>query len=337
MKYNKEGRLIWDKGLDPFENLALEEVLFEEGIDCIRIWQNRPSVIVGRNQNTLREVSERYLKEKNIALVRRMTGGGAVYHDLGNLNVSFFFRCEDFERQIHSRIGWIVDFLQSMGVAAVLSGRNDVCVKSPQGDMRKISGWAMMQREQRGLLHGTLLFSGNFVNMEQALTPPTVKMESKGIVSVKSRVANLQEMKSLSLLNMQEFADRLATELKQKGYCDMELSESCKERCKKLAVEKYKSERWTYGRNPQCSVYNQMRFPIGTVELNLELKQNRIQRCEFFGDYMNREPLSELEFRLKGTPYTRNAIFDVLRGVDCKVCLGTEDMEQVLQFFKKGE
>lgn len=337
MKNGKGGGLIWENGLDPFENLALEETIFEMDLDCVRMWQNRPAVIVGRNQNTLREVSEIYLQEQEIALARRMTGGGAVYHDLGNLNVSFFFHWEDFDSQVREKIEWIVDFLRSMGARAFLNGRNDICVKSSDGAVRKVSGWAMMQREQRGMLHGTLLFSTDFEAMEHALTPPAVKLESKGIASVRSRVANLRDYGELFLLDMEGFASRLAAYLRQRGYRDMELPEDCKERQKELVAGKYKSEGWIYGCNPGYSVYNQMRFPIGTVEVNLDLRQNRIERCVFSGDYMNRESLMKMAACLKGISYTRSAISDVLKEVDCRACLGTGDMELLLRFFKEGE
>ena len=183
----------WNERTDPAYNLALEEVMTAQAdAPFAMLWRNRPAVIIGRNQNACREFDSAYAREHGIAVVRRMTGGGAVYHDLGNLNYSIFA----FETDANKRY---IDFapfaepvlsaLRALGVNAEFSGRNDILVNG-----RKVSGSAKCVHDGRILFHGTLLFDVDFEAMAAVLTPPQAKIEAKGVSSVRARVANLNEI-----------------------------------------------------------------------------------------------------------------------------------------------
>jgi lipoate-protein ligase A len=182
---------IINESVNPYYNLALEEYLLKEtdpGDDLFMLWQNRPAIIVGRNQNTWDEINLDFVRKNNIAVVRRMTGGGAVYHDLGNLNFTFIARDRkessailDFARFARP----VVDALRELGVPAEFSGRNDIVV-----DGAKVSGNAQYRYKDLVLHHGTLLFDSRIEDMVQALNVSKDKIASKGVASVRSRVAS---------------------------------------------------------------------------------------------------------------------------------------------------
>lgn len=337
MKYDK---LFMGTNHNPYYNLAWEEILFRQQDEAIILWQNSPSVIVGRHQNTLRETDETFINKQHINLVRRMTGGGAVYHDLGNLNFSFIFNDEEkhFDERAAGSVQLITDFLSTQGVEAFKSGRNDICIKAADGEERKVSGCAMMQRQNRGIIHGTLLFSTDIEMMTRALRPSPVKLESKGILSVRSRVANLREASdTLRQIDIQAFASELAAYLKKCCCAELQASETYDDEANRLMREKYQTWSWNYGRNPECMVQSSKKFPIGTVELNLQLKQGVIEDCYFSGDYIDIYSLDNVKKRLHHIPYTRAAIKEAISGLDFKRYWGTDCEDTVLNFFKEGE
>ena len=175
---------------DPAFNLALEELLCSEfPEEVLMLWRNRSSVIVGKNQNTFAEVNRPFVEEQNIPVIRRMTGGGAVYHDIGNVNYSFIIHERRPGADSFAAFACpVTEALRRMGVDAQFSGRNDILV-----DGRKISGSAQCCVKERTLFHGTLLFDVDMDMLGKVLTPGKAKIESKGVKSVRARVANLKE------------------------------------------------------------------------------------------------------------------------------------------------
>ena len=184
-------RYLKNPSTNPYYNMAFDEYCLERlSIDepVFYLWQNRPAVIVGFNQEVNTEVNLDYLKENGIDLVRRVTGGGAVYHDLENLNYTIVGRSEDLERDYPEYASLLAKALQTFGVPATLSGRNDILVEG-----RKVSGFAKRVCKNRLMVHGTLMYNVDVDVLTHVLNPSTTKLQSKGIASVRSRVANLKE------------------------------------------------------------------------------------------------------------------------------------------------
>jgi lipoate-protein ligase A len=182
---------IINNSIDPWFNLALEEVLMKDksiNDDIVMLWQNDNSVIIGKHQNTIEEVNQQFADSNSIKIARRTTGGGAVYHDLGNLNYTFITKYTNKEEVDFKKFAVpVVKALQSLGLNPELSGRNDILL-----DGKKISGTALACIGDRFMFHGTLLFDINIDTASKVLTVKADKIESKGIKSVKSRMTNIK-------------------------------------------------------------------------------------------------------------------------------------------------
>ena len=284
--------------LDEFclENIVLDEPYFY-------LWRNRPSVIIGLNQNAYSEVNLKYLEENGINLVRRVTGGGAVYHDLQNLNYTI--------------VGWpaanntaatgpavIVNALRELGVPAELTGRNDIFVEG-----RKVSGYARRVSKQQEIIHGTLMYDVDIDTLTHVLDTPGSKLNAKGIGSVKSRVANLKDylpgFKSLDEVQA-ALQDILAN-----GDHQMELTESQLNEVRIMAETKFSTWDFIYGRSRQADLVRKAKLPCGTVEAAISLDRGLITRISFSGDFMFDEPATELESELTGCRFERAAIVEL--------------------------
>ncbi len=293
---------------DPRINLALEEYALRDipSTDTFLLFYiNEPSIIIGRHQNTIEEINAPYVEQQGIHVVRRISGGGAVYHDLGNLNFSFITNADgrgnmDFHRFTEP----VMRVLRGLGVPAELSGRNDILVEG-----RKISGNAQYHTATRMFSHGTLLFDTNLDEVVHALTVKTGKIESKGLKSIRSRVANIREFLHAPM-TIEEFRDILLRNLfntEDVIPCHF-LTEQDWERIHRLAEEKYSQWTWNYGSSPACDLHRSQRFAAGLVEARISVDRGLITHLHFFGDFFSfREP-EELAARLVGTPYTRAAL-----------------------------
>jgi lipoate-protein ligase A len=278
------------------ESLPIDEPIFF-------LWQNRPAVIVGYNQEVNTEVNLDYLKEKGIDLVRRVTGGGAVYHDLENLNYTIVGRSEDLERDYPEYAALMMKALQALGVPATLSGRNDILVEG-----KKVSGFAKRVCKNRLMVHGTLMYNVDVDVLTHVLNPSTTKLQSKGIASVRSRVTNLCNYLP-ELSDIQAFKNRLE-EILSNNYSDAEykLSEADLANIQQLTDEKFATWEWNYGRSPKATLVHSARLACGTVEIHLTLAENRIASCRFGGDFLGNLPASDIEKALTGIPYEINEI-----------------------------
>ena len=303
-------RYLRNPHTNPYYNMAFDEFCLESlPIDepVFYLWQNRPAVIVGYNQEVNTEVNLEYLKANDIALVRRVTGGGAVYHDLGNLNYTIVGRSEDLERDYPEYASLMMKALQTLGIPATLSGRNDILVKG-----KKISGFAKRVSRNRLMVHGTLMYDVNLDILTQVLNPSSTKLQSKGIASVRSRVANLREYLP-ETADIQTFSQRLE-EILSCNYKDAEykLSEDDLAHIQKLTDEKFATWEWNYGHSPKATLTHSARLACGTVEVHLTLKENRIASCRFGGDFLGNLPASEVEKALQGVVYEADAIRECL-------------------------
>jgi len=316
--------LIDNKNInDPKINLALEEYVVRnfdvENEDYILFYINRPSLIIGKHQNTIEEINMDYTSENDITVVRRISGGGTVYHDLGNLNFSFLTRFDSSKvNNFEQFTKPIVEALQSLGVAAELTGRNDIVV-----DGRKISGNAQFSTTKSMFSHGTLLFDTDLSKAANALQVKADKIESKGIKSVRSRIANIREFLT-SELDMTEFKKIILEYIfKTKGDIPkFKMTEEDWKNVYKLSEEKYQTWDWNYGRSPEFDIQRVHRFDFGQVDARILVKEGKIKNIKFFGDFLGHGELSELEQLLTDQLYEKKSLKTFLKDIKLKNYFG---------------
>lgn len=302
--------IITDHSLDPAYNLALEEYLvtgFDESI--FRIWQNSNCIIVGRNQNTMAEINYDFVTKNKIPVIRRMSGGGAVFHDLGNINYTFVQQAGEEDFNNYARFAQpIISVLQKMGVNAELSGRNDLCI-----DGKKFSGNAQYMWKKRMLHHGTLMLHANIANVNEALRVNPLKIASKGISSVRSRVTNINEHLEQPL-DVPSFMEKIIQEVQEQNPDAhmYELTEADQAAIHKLVEEKYGTFEWNYGYSPKYSYHQEQYLPCGLFDVNLDVEQGIIRAVRMFGDYFGRKDVGEFERALIGVRHDYMAIANVL-------------------------
>ena len=302
---------------DPYRNLALEQFVFDrldKNNSYFMLWQNYNSIIVGKHQNTLEEINAAFVKERNIAVARRLSGGGAVYHDLGNLNYTFISSLEKTgETDFSVFCEPIKKALRSFGVAAEISGRNDMTIGG-----KKFSGNARYIKNGRIMHHGTILYDSDLDVLSRALGPGSDKLESKGIKSVKSRVTNIRPYMKTDM-DTREFWDALRdylfTAFDMREYV---LTPGQNAEVEELREKVYSQWSWNYGHSPPHTARKTRRFEgCGKIEIFLDIaKGGIINNIAFFGDFFgNRDPAG-LENLLKGHKLERREINAVLGDVD---------------------
>lgn len=315
---------------DPALNLALEEYALRSlpaEHDYLLFYVNEPSIIIGKNQNTAEEVNEEYVRNNGIHVVRRLSGGGAVYHDLGNL--SFSFITKDDGKSFHNFRKFtepVVSALRKLGVEAELTGRNDLQVGE-----RKISGNAQFASKGRMFSHGTLLFYSEVDAIVSALNVNPAKFESKATKSVRSRVANISEFLK-EPMTLDSFKRFLLKSIFGEGLIPRyELTEADWEAVRRLADERYRNWDWNYGRSPAFNVRQVKRIEgAGTYDVRLDVVDGVIREASVFGDFFGTIDVSEVTDKLAGVRYERGAIREALEGVDLKPVFGPVDREEWL-------
>jgi len=314
-------RFIDNKGItDPTINLAMEEyVLHHAPVNesYFLFYINSPSIIVGKNQNALEEFNQSYADEKNIQVVRRLSGGGTVYHDLGNLNFSFITSYDGKNFHNYRKfVQPIVNALNNMGVSAELSSRNDIFVEG-----RKISGNAQFAQKGRMLSHGTLLLNANLNKVVNSLNVSGVNIQSKSIKSVRSKVANINEFLPAPL-HMDEFKEIiLGAIFEGKEYIDeYVLNEEDWQLIHQISQEKYQQWEWNFGRSPKFSIVKSNHFPAGRIEVKLVIEHGLIIQAVIIGDFL--EDTTDIENSLIGAPYYLQGIQDALKDVDIQFYSG---------------
>lgn len=303
------------KTTDPYYNLAVEEFLFRHGgEDCFMLWQNRPSVIVGKNQNVYTEVNTDYAADKGISVVRRITGGGAVYHDLGNVNYTFISSSGGGDGPDFARFARpVIHAISLLGVECSLSGRNDIECKDSG---RKISGNAQFSSDSRTLHHGTLLFDANVGEMSAVLKADRQKLEQKAIRSHRGRVANLKELIP-SPITVEEFIAHV--ERTVLGITGATASPPPTDPEIDLLAARNASAEWIYSNRRYLTEYTVSegrRFPFGRVSVRLSLKGNTVERAVVSGDFFEIAPVSELERLMEGRQLSELRSIDPSRFID---------------------
>ena len=306
-------KLYLNESTDPYFNLAAEEYLLDtEPGEVFMLWRNERAVILGRNQNAYAEINRPAAEERGIAVVRRLTGGGAVFHDLGNLNFTFIVpreRCPelDFARFTVP----VAEALKKLGVPAEISGRNDLTA-----DGKKISGNAQCVRGNKVMHHGTLLFSADLTAMADVLRVDPEKMRSKGIGSVRSRVGNLRDW--LPDMDVTGFKRYLEESFLSRSGADRAVPFSPEQTAgiERLKREKYASWAWNWGSSQAYGRTVRKRFPYGGVELSFDSEHGVLTAVRLQGDYFGKAPVDELERALLGCRLLRDELLPRLSAVD---------------------
>jgi lipoate---protein ligase len=308
---------IDNKGItDPRINLAIEEYALKNlDIDqtYLLFYINKPSIIIGKNQNTIEEINTEYVEDNNIIVVRRLSGGGAVYHDLGNLNFSFITKDDgDSFHNFRKFTEPVTNALHKLGVNAELSGRNDIEVEG-----RKISGNAQFSTKGRMFSHGTLLFDSEVDHVVSALKVKKDKIESKGIKSIRSRVANISEFLT-EKITIEEFRTLLLKNIfeGEEEITEYVLTEEDWEKIHQLSEERYQNWEWNYGKSPKFNLQHSHRFPVGSIDVRLEVNKGIIEDCKIYGDFFGVGDVSDIEEKLKNIRYEKNEIEKALADVE---------------------
>lgn len=323
--------------LDPSVNIALETYLLREKVldePTLLFYINEPSIIIGRNQNTIAEVNQTYVDDNNIHVVRRMSGGGAVYHDLGNF--SFCFITEDDGNSFRDFAKFtepVIDFLHSVGVKdAALRGRNDLTIGE-----KKFSGNAMYATNGRMTAHGTIMFDSDIDAVTSALKPRKDKIESKGIKSIRSRVTNIKPFvdEAYKNLSTEEFRDLMLLHIfdveKREDVKEYKLTEEDWKRVYEIREEYFGNWDWNYGQSPKYGIEIKRRYPIGSIDFNFNIAGGKIAEAKVYGDFFGLGEIADVEEALVGTKYTKADLRDKFEEIDLKKYFGNITADELVE------
>lgn len=299
---------IINESRDPFFNMAVEQYFLGLDLreDVFMLWQNRPAVVVGRHQNTHAEINGAFVKENNIQVVRRLSGGGAVYHDQGNVNFTFIKREVSRDKFDFSHFtGPVIKTLQQLGVAAEFTGRNDITIEG-----KKFSGNAQYFSRQGMLHHGTILFDSDLSVLVQALDVSKEKYVSRGVSSVRSRITNVSDHLPQPL-DIEEFMALLVNAVREssrEALRQYRPSEGDLQKISLIADNKYRTWEWNFGPLPPFNYKQVKRLPGGTVSVYLEIEEGIIRGCKIYGDFFASGDLEELASCFLDRPYEKTFI-----------------------------
>lgn len=312
---------------NPFYNLAFEEFVLRHRTsgNYLLLWQNDNTIVVGQNQNAEAEINRSFVESHGIRVVRRTTGGGAVYHDLGNLNYSFITDAGDSTRLTMEHFTRpVVEALRGLGVQAEASGRNDILVEG-----RKVSGTAQRLIGSRILHHGTLLFDANLEIAAGALHVDPSKFQSKSSKSVRSRIGNIRSFLPRDM-ELPEFWAYLKDTLREGEFCPDALNPQELAAVEDLKKSKYDTWEWNFGRSPKYDAVNRCRFEGGSLETGVQVEKGRIIQIGFYGDFMAVSSLEPLTKALEGCPFRREDVAAILEQYSLPELFGSITEEEIL-------
>lgn len=325
-------RLITLDSHDPAFNLATEEYLFSQNDDAVLLWQNYNAVIIGRNQNTLAEINKEVIDKYGISVVRRITGGGAVFHDRGNVNYSVITtESESGSINFAKYLTPVINALLDLGIHAEFSGRNDILVNG-----FKISGNAQHISDRRVLHHGTLLFSSDLDMMSKVLNVSKEKIRSKAVSSVRSRVANIKDfLPESEAVTTEDFMGVLKRYYIENLGCVLsKLSEKELSEAEALANSKYRTWQWNYGNSPKYTFSSSAYLSCGTVEIRLEIIDGKISDAAVYGDFFSVKPKEEFVSAIRGVEHSESALLSVFKKINvADYFIGVKENELIRLFF----
>lgn len=321
-------RCIISENTDPYFNIASEEYLLKNfNDDLFLLYRNEPSIVVGKHQNTLSEINYHYVLEKDLKVVRRISGGGTVFHDLGNLNFSFITTGEpgllvDYKKYLKP----IVEALKSLGLKATISERNDLFLKG-----KKITGTASHVHKSRVMHHGTLLFSSEMSDLSEALHNAPSNYSDKAVKSIRSKVTNIGDHLNNDM-DVIQFRDILIGHILETfddaslyEYSDTDLKE-----ISKLRLNKFSKWNWNYGYSPKYHFRKENASPGGNLEVRMNVEKGVITKLRICGDIINVKDLGELEEMLTGTIHDPAMIRRMLSKVDVSDFIREIDNEDLI-------
>lgn len=308
-------KVIESPSHDAYFNMALEEFVFEElpkSDSYLMLWQNKNAVVVGKYQNTTEEIDRAFVQQHDIAVVRRLSGGGAMYQDMGNLNFTFIVD-QNSSKSLDFNLftAPVVEALAGLGVQAETGSRNDILIGG-----KKFSGNSQYNKKGRTMHHGTLLFCSDLDVLEKALRVPPEKTASKGVSSVRSRVTNIADHLPAKT-ELAAFKRALLAGISGAGnplepYC---LTATQLANAERLRAEKYVTWSWNYGASPAFNLRRQRRYSFGGVSLLLAEQENQIHSLSVFGDFFGNGNMDELTAALEGCPLDAAELEKALRSI----------------------
>lgn len=319
---------------DAYFNIALEEYLLYKypTEDIFLLYINAPSIIVGKFQNTLAEINLDYVKDKNIKVVRRMSGGGTVYHDLGNLNFSFhtLLGTNDF-MDFSQFTEPVIHLLNELNVPAKLEGRNDLLV-----DGKKFSGNAKLARNGKMIQHGTILFNSDMSVLGDALKVNPLKFVDKAVKSNRARVTNLIDFLPDDMIT-DDLKELLIEEMLEtnEGATIYQLSDEDIKGVNQLIEEKYNTWDWNFGFSPKYNFKNAKKVPAGFIEVHLDVERGgQIEKAKIFGDFFASKPIEEFENLLINKNHDINTLNKLFESIDLTEYFGKVTKEEIIELFK---
>lgn len=305
-------RLVVTDNVNPWHNLALEEHLFNtqgEGA-TLYLWQNRNTVVIGRNQNAWKECRTELLEKEGGLLARRSSGGGAVYHDMGNLNFTFVLPRKDYD--LARQFAVLQRAAAAFGVETEVSGRNDVILKDGGA---KFSGNAFRFTADMALQHGTILISADMDRLSRYLAPSKRKLQAKGVESVRARVCNLQEIAPDVTISGMRHAMTEAFAAMYGAYERVEEPSMDAAEIRRL-TQRFASWDWRFGKTPRFDISFAERFSWGEIEILLHCEQGHVAECVVYSDAMDEALPTRLAAAIKNAPFSPEAIAERVSGAD---------------------
>ena len=315
--------------INPYFNHAAEEYVLKNFDDeCFMLWRNSPCILIGKNQNAFAEINTDYVKENNIIVVRRLTGGGAVFNDLGNINFTFISRNKgDINSNFRKFTLPILKALDSLGINATFSGRNDITING-----KKISGNAQYYYKDKVLHHGTLLFSSSISNLSEALKVNPLKIKSKGVNSVSARVTNIRNYLNtdMDVLQFKNYITSFVMDyFKEKNlynFTDYDFKN-----INTIMEDRFSKFSWNFGRNPEYEFRKEIRFKGGTIEVNFNVVNGYINDLKFYGDFFFKDNISKLEKNFLNIKHDFNNINCLLDKIDVQAYINDMEKEDLLE------
>lgn len=322
-------KYIVNKSNNPAYNIALEAYAFRELLsedEIFILWINEPAIIIGKHQNTIQEINKEYIDAHGIHVARRLSGGGAVYHDLNNLNYTIISNKSEegaFDFKTFSQP--VIETLADLGVKAEFTGRNDLEING-----KKFCGNAQAYYKGRMMHHGCLLFDVDMTVLGDALKVSKDKIESKGIKSVRARVTNiLDELPEKITVN--EFSDKILVKMKE-TYPDMTeyvLSEDELAKIQKSADEQFGNWDWVYGKAPEYTIERNVRYPAGKINTFANVEKSIIKNIKIYGDFFGIKDVQDIEELLVGTRYENKDVLEKLKTIDTTQYFSGMTVEEV--------